>query len=184
MIIEAWPVLSGFLRKPLTAGADHVEFPQQFNRVPDRRGIRIRSKIFGSVFFHRSRDEDPRILLVRCDTNVGIVLVILQHRVIFRAMLLDQVGFQNQRLQFRDCHNIFKSADFRDHPLDLRAFFIPFLKILADPVLQNDCLSDVDDRIMLVMHNIDAWTGREFFQFFLNNKIFIPVHPAQASCSL
>ena len=176
MIVKAGPVLPGFLREPLAAGTDHVELPQELDRIPDRSRIRIRAKILRTVLFHRSCDEDSGIHLVRCDTDVRIIFIILQHRVVFRAVLLDQVGFQHQRLKLRVRNDILKPIHFRDHPLDLGALFIPFLEVLTDPVLQNDSLSDVDDRVMLVVHDINAGLVRQFFQFFLYDKVSAPVH--------
>ena len=88
-------------------------------------------------------------------------------------MFLDQITFQNKRLQFRICHNIFKAADMCYHLFDLNPFIPAALKILPHTVFQADCFSDIDNLIRLIMHQIDSRPSRKLFQFFLYIKIII-----------
>ena len=61
----------------------------------------------------------------------------------------------------------------RHHLFNLDSFVPAALKILSDTVLQTDRLPHIDDVILLVMHDIDAGSPRQFFQFFLYIKIII-----------
>ena len=76
-------------------------------------------------------------------------------------MLFDQVAFQDKSLQLRVCNNILKPPDMRHHLFDLDALVPAALEILPYPVLQADRLADINDMIILVMHNIDPGTSRQ-----------------------
>ena len=61
----------------------------------------------------------------------------------------------------------------RHHLLDLDAFVPAALKILPHPVFQTDGLSNINDMILLIMHDVNAGSAGQFFQFFLNIEIII-----------
>ena len=91
-------------------------------------------------------------------------------------MLLDQIGFQHERFQLRISHYVFKMVYISDHALYLRTFFISFLKILANPVLQTHRFSDINNRVVQIVHDINAGPSGKFFQFFVNNKLSLFFH--------
>ncbi len=90
------------------------------------------------VLFHLSGKQDPRIMLLHRHFDKRIGLVILQHRIVFRTMLLDQVTLQHQCFQFRICHDIFKTPNLRHHLFDLGSLVPAGLKILPHPVFQTE----------------------------------------------
>ena len=85
-------------------------------------------------------------------------------------MLLDQVALQHECLQFGIGDDILKSPDALHHLQNLRALAAAALKVLAHAVFQADRLSDVDDVIMRVMHNVNTGAARQLFQFFFYIK--------------
>ena len=85
-------------------------------------------------------------------------------------MLFDQVALQNECFQLRICNNIFESRYVGDHLLDLGTLVAAALKILPHTVAEANCLAHIDDRIPLIVHDVHARLGWEFFQFFFNIK--------------
>ena len=78
-------------------------------------------------------------------------------------MLLDQIALQNQSFQLRVCDNVLETCDLRNHFLDLRSLIAAALKILAHTVFQADGLTDINDLIVFVVHDINSRRTREFF---------------------
>ena len=78
-------------------------------------------------------------------------------------MLFNQIAFQNKRFQLRIRHNVFKAPDMGHHLFNLYSLVPTALKILPHPVFQADRFPDIDDIILLIMHNINPGTSGEFF---------------------
>ena len=163
MIIQTWTVFAAVTGQITVAGAYHINLADQLDHIFYSCGAGIGSEIFRLVLFHGAGKKDSGIGLVYSYFNEWICLIILQHGVVFRAMLLDQVALQYQRLQFRIGDNILKSGNVSDHLLNLCAFIAAALKILADTVLQTDCLSHINDLIFFPMHNVDTRLTRQLF---------------------
>ena len=163
MIIQTWTVFAAVTGQITVAGPYHINLADQLDHVLHSCGAGIGSEIFRLVLFHGAGKKNSWIGLVYRHFNEWICLIILQHGVIFRAVLLDQVALQYQRLQFRIGDNILKSGNVSDHLLNLCAFIAAALEILADTVLQTDSLSHINDLIVFPMHNVNArLTGQLF----------------------
>ena len=115
MIIQARTFLSDVARKRLAAAADLIQLLDQVDRILDCPRTCIWPEIARFIFFHRTRKKHPRVLLSERHLDKRVGLVILQHCIVFRTMLLDQVAFQHERFQLRIRHNIFKAPDPLDH---------------------------------------------------------------------
>ena len=85
-----------------------ITFPHQFNGILDSPGTGIWPEVFCLIPLGPPAEQDSGIILLYCHTDVGIALVILEHRIVMRAVLFDQVAFQHQRLQLGVGDNIFK----------------------------------------------------------------------------
>ena len=115
MVVQARALLADVARKRLAAAADLIKLLDQVDRILDCPRTCIWSKIARFVFFHRARKKHPRVFLSERHLDKRVGLVILQHRIVFRTMLLDQVAFQHERFQLRIRHDIFKTPDPLDH---------------------------------------------------------------------
>ena len=91
-------------------------------------------------------------------------------------MLLDQIVLKNQRLQLGVGHDVLKICDLRDHILNLRSAIELFNKILVYPAPEIDCFPDIQNRIGLVVHNVDAWFLRKLPQLLLQIKMKLILH--------
>ena len=115
VVIQARALLADVARKRLAAAADLIELLDQVDRILDCPRTRVRAKIAGLILLHCARKKHPRVFLSERHLDERVGLVILQHRIVFRTVLLDQVAFQHERFQLRIRHNIFKAPDPLDH---------------------------------------------------------------------
>ena len=134
MVIQTGPLLSGISGKHPAAGTKPVQLPDQFDGILHCSRACIRTIITRLILFHLTRKEDSGICFSQSHLNVRICLVILQHRIIFRSMLFNQIAFQDESLKLRISQNIFKSGNVRHHLLNLGTFVPAGLKILAHTV--------------------------------------------------
>ena len=176
MIIQARPVLADIFRQLPAAGPYLIKLSEKLYRVPDSRRIDIRAVVKSLILLHTSCEHDTRKCLVDRYTDIRVTLVILEHGIVFRPVLLDQIGFQHERFQLRISHYVFKMVYISDHALYLRTFFVAFLKILANPVLQTHRFSDINNRVVQIVHDINAGSSGKLFQFFVNNKLSLFFH--------
>ena len=77
---------------------------------------------------------------------------------------------ERDAVKTRICDNILKSGDMGNHLFNLCALISAALEILTHPVFQTDGFSNIDDLVLLPMHNINPRLTRKFFQFFFNVK--------------
>ena len=177
MMVEAGPVLPDALRQLPVAAADAVKLPQQIDSVPhgSRRGKG--PEIAGGILLHFPGNGDAGVHLPGGDADERVALVVLEHRIVFGPVLLDQVRFQHQRLQLGVRDDVLKIIDILHHPHDLRALVPRALEILAHPVLQAHRLADVDDLPVFGVHEIDPRLSRKLLQFFFNNESVLRTHP-------
>ena len=114
MIFEAWPFLQ------VLTGPQRKQPPQELQAFMHRCHIRIRTKVTCSVLEHPPRDEYPREILLHRHLHIRIALIILQTDIIARPMLLDEIAFQDQRLDLRMRHDDLKISNMRNHRPHLR----------------------------------------------------------------
>ena len=163
MVLEARAVLQ------VAAGAQGEEPAQEFQALVHGRDVRVGAEVARSVLRHAVRQEDARVFLLHRDLDVRVALVVLEADVVVRAMLLDEVALEDQRLDLRVRHDDFKIRDVRDHCLDLRRVVLVVLEVLAHAVLEDDRLADVDDATRRVLHDVDAGAVRQQLEFLCDN---------------
>ena len=104
---------------------------------------------------HAPRQNDSRKIFGR-HAQIRITLVVFKADVVARAVLLNQIAFQNQSFDFACRDNRLEVGDFGDHCLDFRAVIFAALKILADTIFQHARFSDVNNFAASVAHEINA----------------------------
>ena len=92
MIIQAGTLFANILRKPAAAGAQTIDFIEQVNGILDCSRTRLWSEIARFILLHRSGKKHSRIILRYRYLDIRISLVIPEHGVVLRAMLLDQIA--------------------------------------------------------------------------------------------
>ena len=107
MIIQA-RAAALFLRKTQIAVADLIGLFQQIQRILHRLPARIRSEILCLILSPCPREKHPRKRLLHRHPDVRIMLVVLEHRIVLRPVLFNQVALQHQRFHFGIHDNIFK----------------------------------------------------------------------------
>ena len=147
-----------------------IQFPDQFNRILNCCHTRIRTIILCLILLHSPCKHHTRIFLIHGHFDKRIAFIVLEHRIVFWSVLLNQVALQHECLQLRVCHNILKAGDMCHHLFNLGTLVSAALKILPHTIFQADCLTHINDRIFFIVHNINARLGGKFLQFLLNIK--------------
>ena len=155
MVIQAGPFPTDIPGQNPMAGAQRPQAFHQLQRLIQRQNIGIRTEIPAFVPAQRPRFKNAGEVLLDGNLDVGILLVILQHRIIRRTVLFNQVIFQDQRFHFRIGHNIFKKVNPADHMPNPDAAVAAALKVLADAASQVDGFADIQDGVAFV-HDVDA----------------------------
>ena len=166
MVIETWPFLALHFGQLLIAGTDTVQLVNQINRIFYCSSRSIGAIIFRLILVHLPCKQYPWEIFLHRHFDKRIGLVIHEHGVVFGPVLLNQITLQHQRFQLRIRDDVFKPGNMGHHLLNLHALVPAGLKILPYPVFQRDGFSNVNNGIFIIMHQIDAWLGRELFQFF------------------
>ena len=170
MMVQTWTILPTISWQHPVTGSHFIKFAHKLNHIFYSPGTCIWSEIFRLVFLHSSGKKNSGIFLIYCDFDKRITLIIFEHGIIFRSVLLDQITLQHKGFQFRICDNILKSGDMGNHLFNLCALISAALEILTHPVFQTDGFSNIDDLVLLPMHNINPRLTRKFFQFFFYLK--------------
>ena len=111
VIVQTRTSLSHIPRQHPAAVPDLKGLIHQLQGTPHRSCTGKRSEIPGLVLLHLPRQKDPRIRLLHRHLDVRIGLIVPQHRIVARSIFLDEIIFQDQRLQLRVRHNILKAMD-------------------------------------------------------------------------
>ena len=170
MEIQAGAVLAEVPGQDAIAVPQAVHAVDQLDRAAHCLGTGKGSEIAGLVFFHLAGEQDAGIGLANRDLDVRIGLIILEQSVVLGTMLLDQVVLQDQRFEFGIRHDILKIADLFDHAVDLGTAAHDFAKIRADAIVEVHRLANINNRILLIVHDINTGLRRQFLQIF--GKIF------------
>ena len=170
LIIQARTVLSNILWQPPVTGTEMIQFVDQLQYVLDCACIRIWSKIFAMIALHGMAVQESRKCLLHRHTNIRIPFVIRHHRIILRAVFLDQITFKHKRFHLRSGDNILKIRNLRHHTRNLRrsAMSMSGLKILPYTVVETDCLAHVENIIIFAMHDIHTRALRKLPQLFFH----------------
>ena len=157
----------------LFAVAHRKMLPHNIHAVAQSDAGEEGAKIFGAVCLDAAHDFHPREILPVIDANIGEVLVVLEQDVVFRPELLDEVGFQRQRLGLVGGAQNFKIFDMRNHSQNLWRMVFVCLKILANPVFEGNGLADIDHLPGGVVHLIDTGGGGEELELFSNDLVHV-----------
>ncbi len=140
---------------------------EELQRVADIEGAGIRAEVVGAILANLSRKKNPRVFLVG-HHDVGIALVVSQTHVERRPVLLDQVAFQHQRLEFGVDDNPLDVLDLADHARDADAMAGGFLKIASNSVLQRDGLANVKHLALEISVNVASRFARKQLKLVLH----------------
>ena len=176
LIVQTRPLLPLIPRQIPRTVTNLEQLPHQLDRVPDRTGALERTEVPGAILPELSCKQHPGVSLPYRHLYVRVCLVILQKRIVLWPMLLDQIVLKNQRLQLGVGHDVLKICDLRDHILNLRSAIELFNKILVYPAPEINCFPDIQNRIGLVVHDVDAWFLRKLPQLLLQIKMKLILH--------
>ena len=177
VIVQAGTLLADIPGQHPAAVPEPEDPVHQVQGVPHRAGTGKGTEVLCLVLLQLPGHKNPREGFPHCYLNIRIGLVVPQHGIVARAVLLDQIVLKDQRFQLRIRDDIFETLDPADHLQDLRALSPGRLKVLPHPVPEADGLSDVDDLVMAVMHDVNAGRRGKLLQFLLNvEKLFFHSH--------
>ena len=140
----------------LAARAQRKDEPHQIDQLAQAVRVGVGSEVARAVVAHHAREDDARKRLVG-HLQVRIALVVAQPHVERRLMALDQVGFEDERLDL-------VGDDDRAHVDDALRPSPPcemwcdraLLKIRTHAVAQRDGLTDVENLVAGPDHQVDA----------------------------
>ena len=167
VVIEAGPILPEVARKLLSAARELERQPERVDHMLRNKASAVWAEILRAVVLHARGQLDHRVFLMQIDAQIGIALVVLQKDIIFRHVPLDKRAFQHKRLKLRPRNDHVEVIDLRDHPPGFRRMGGGILKILAHAVFELFCLADINDRVGLVLHDVDAGLIRQAQRLFL-----------------
>ena len=144
------------------ATAQRENLPQQLLGNVHCARADVRAKIAATIIFYGAHLNQPRVFLAQRHRQIGIVLIIPQHNVIFGSVLLNQIAFQHQGFHRRGNHNPFQ---FLHHPhlggsFGSQAAFV--LKVRTYSLLEGFRLAHVNHLTVGVTHNVHARTSWKF----------------------
>ena len=153
------------------AGPEREQPADEVHRLVDARRRGVRPEVPAAVVDELARPLDPREVVAERDLDVRVALVVLQPDVEPRAIALDEVGFEEERLGDgvgqREL-DVGDAVDDAPDPVDLAARRL-LLPVGADAAAQALRLADVHDVAASVLHQVDAGPvgklgegGREF----------------------
>ena len=167
VVVEAGPILPEVARKLLPAARKLERQPERVDHMLRNKASAVGAEILRTVVLHARGQLDHRVFLMQIDAQIGIALIVLQKDIIFRHVPLDKRAFQHKRLKLRPRNDHVEVIDLRDHPPGFRRMGGGILKILAHAVFELFCLADINDRVGLVLHDVDAGLIRQAQRLFL-----------------
>jgi len=143
-------------------GEDSLDDVERFPHCAD---VGVRPEIPGSVVLKLARDIHARKRLANRDLDVRIRLVITQSDVESRAIFLDQVRFENQRMSFRRDNDRLEVGDLVDEVPRLRARVV-ILRVIATHTRPEPlCLADVKNLSVGAFPEVNPWPIGKMRQF-------------------
>ena len=96
------------------------EYPSHgLQHIPDRSGADVGAEIPGAVLFKTAAHFRFGVGVPEVHPDIGIVLVVLEKDVVIGPVQLDQVAFQDQRLQVGAAQEDIEIVDMAHHGLHL-----------------------------------------------------------------
>ena len=170
VVVEADLVLAFLnarLRQRCAAGAHLVDLSEQVEQDMRRAHRGIRAEIIGAVVHLSSRQEHTRKSLF-LDTNPRVCLVVLQHDVVARLVLLDHRVLKQQSLGFGVDDAVFEVGNLAHE--DARLARLLLVEIAADATLEVLGLAHIDERAVFIEIAVHArligQRGELLFHYF------------------
>ena len=92
LVIQAGPFKAHIPWQNLVAAPDVIQLFQQLYDILHRFGIGVWAEIFGVIPFHLMAVQYARVILIHSNADIGITLVIREHGVVMRSVLLYKVA--------------------------------------------------------------------------------------------
>lgn len=136
------------------------------HRLVHHKTGHIRADVLASIVQVIFIRYDARKGLVG-DFNVAVSLVVLEQDIVLGIVQLDQAALQHQCFKLTVGDDVVKIHHILHHFVHLGKMVIDGPKVAGYPVLEFFCFSHIDDRIVLILHDIDTRLHGEFIDFFL-----------------
>ena len=153
MVVQTGPLLPDIPWEGLAAGGQ-VEGPA--DGVQGGAGLHaaaIGAVVLGAVAGRTADDGELRVCLP-AQAHEGVGLVVLEQDVVMGHVLLDEGVFQHQGLKLTAHDDGVEVVDLAHHGVGLPVVAPPGLEVLAHPVFQLLGLAHVDNRALLVVHQV------------------------------
>ena len=180
VIPQAGPHVRAGARERPVAVREFEDLQCGIHRLADDEPGEVRSDVLRVLFLLLFDILDAPPLFVR-DLHVPVALVVLQKDVVLRHVLLDEAALEDERLELAAAEDVVEVPDVFHHAADLRRVVVLRAEVLADPVLQDLRLADVDDFALPVLHDVDAGDqgqphrlGPEFFHLRVLHVLHLP----------
>ena len=167
VVVEAGPLLPHVPGKLLAAGGQLEGGTESGEKAPCLVAAAVGAEVPGAVLNDLVHQGKTGIGSLYVQADVRVALVILQKDVVMRLVAFNEGVFQHQGLELAVGHDHIKVVDGGDHGPGLLGVGGQVGKILRDPVFQGLGLAHVDDLVVLVLHDVDAWLQRQGVGFFL-----------------
>ncbi len=138
------------------AGRQGEDLADDFQRFPQGAGRGVGAIVERPVFLHAAHDGEAGEGLSDREAQIGVLLVVAEDDVEPGAVTLDEVAFEDQRLQLGARDDRFDVRDLADQQLSLRTLVRAVLKIVPHPVGQDARLPDVEDVALRILKEVDA----------------------------
>ena len=147
-------------RQLLAAGAQGKYAAHRLDHLADRRRADVGPEVLHAVLGlgalgHAAGQFKPGEGLLQVDTQIRIMLVILEEDVVVGFVQLDEVALQAQGLQVGGAQEDVEIVNVGDHRGHLGGM-LGVTEIGAHPVFEVHRLADVDDRALRVLHEVAA----------------------------
>ena len=146
-------------KKRIGAGADQERALQRRDGAVDGAGGGERAEIAAGPRLRAAMLEDLRRPVVAGDQDVGKRLVVAQLHVEARPQLLDQIGFEQQRLGLGRGRDDLDRDGRRDHAQDARRLRRVDPRIGGQPLADVLGLADIEHVAGRIEHAVDAGRG-------------------------
>ncbi|MEY9407157.1 hypothetical protein ABH989_001623 [Bradyrhizobium ottawaense] len=158
LVEQAGPAAA--LEEGIRAGADQEGALQRRDGAVDRAGGGERTEIAPGPALRAAMFQDLRRPMVTGDQDVGKRFVVAQLHVEARPQLLDEVGFQQQRLGLGVGRDDLHGDRGRDHAQDAGRLWRILARIVGEALFDVLGLADIEHVGIRIEHAIDAGRGR------------------------
>jgi hypothetical protein len=128
--------LDGISAPAFAARDEGKDFVKELEGVSDRVSASVGPEVFGAVLPDFACEQNPRIGLVG-DGDVGVGLVVPHANVVGRAVLLDEVAFEDEGFDLGLGDDPLEIADLADEAGDAGSVAGGFLEVATDAVLEG-----------------------------------------------